>query len=222
MVSAEAFTPTGLMTIRGRSSEDLNGANVIQYLSDIPFDQDSDISSFDQDFSSNIDLGPAPPKTSLEIVNQSHTAKPWILNLIACSHWASLFPSFAASYAIFSHSSAWYTLFDNHSLRVMLWMLAPLIMFASALPPIAMHVYEDWQIAPAQDPSQESFRFQDFNNDRLRGVSITMLFNIIAASNFATIFGYFGVDVIIPCLFLAVATSTMKDPTNAIIAKKFS
>jgi len=165
--------------------------------------------------------GEPHPKRSLELVGQSHTAKPWILSLVACAHWAPLLPAVLASYAVFVNSSVWYGYFNNSDLRVMSWMLAPLIMFASAIPAITMHVYEDWQLAPARDPAIESFQFQEFNNDRLRLLSMNMLFCMVAASNFAVIFGYIGNGAVLPILVLAVASTTLKGEANKVLPRDF-
>lgn len=83
-------------------------------------------------------------------------------------------------------------------------------MFGSALPPITMHEYEHWQIAPTRDPSKELFQFQDFNNDRLRLVSITIMFLGVALSGFATIYGYIGSSCILPLVALLGISTTMK------------
>jgi len=165
--------------------------------------------------------GEPQPKRSLEIVGQSHTAKPWILSLIAYAHWAPLLPAVLASYAVFVNSSVWLSYFEYSDLRVMSWMLAPLIMFASTIPPITMHVYEDWQIAPARDPAVESFEPTEFNNDRLRLLSMNMLFCMVAASNFAIIFGYIGNGAILPVLGLAVASTTLKGEANKMLPMDF-
>lgn len=161
------------------------------------------------------------PKTSLETVRQSHTAKPWILKLVEHSHWASLLPALIACYAIFSNANVWYDYFGNEDLRVMSWMLAPVIMFASGLPTMTMHAYEDWQIAPARDPTEESFQFNDFNNQRLRGVATNMLFVGISASYFATIYAYVGTNSILPIASLVACSSLRKERASSFLPKEY-
>ena len=116
------------------------------------------------------------PKKSLASIGQTHTATPWILNTIEAAHWLTIPPCFVASYAIMEYHDVWYRMFDGDSLRVLLWLLAPMVTAVAGLAPTMSHIYEDWQIAPSVDPNSETYDRTVYVDGRLREISYTLLF----------------------------------------------
>jgi len=132
-----------------------------------------------------------PPKESLyrvnltingetHIVDQSKTAKQWILNLIELIHWAPALPAFLMANTIYHHSHWW-----EHALghtqgvefRMVGLILSPIVAFAGGLPAMAMHEFEGWQVAPFRSPEDKKcVNVQEYNNERLRRVNYRFIF----------------------------------------------
>jgi hypothetical protein len=114
-----------------------------------------------------------------------------------------MIPAFLASYAIMSHIDTWQTFFQGDVLRTCFWCGAPFLLMAAYIPPVLMHMYEDWQVAPSrlegvpslpisttltdgnlpQPQQQMSTAFiQDYNNLRLRQVAQNVLFGLLGLS----------------------------------------
>lgn len=139
----------------------------------------------------------APPKASLKSIgpdgkDQSSTAAAWILNIVEGAHWLTLPPTFLGSYAIMLHHDFWLDMFGKSELRVLLWCLAPLIGFVGGLPPIVMHTYESWQVAPFRNPVEGDFVLQDYNNGWMRAVAYKYLFIIQGVGLVMANHGYNG------------------------------
>eukprot|EP00594_Rhizosolenia_setigera_P011917 CAMPEP_0178970528 /NCGR_PEP_ID=MMETSP0789-20121207/19615_1 /TAXON_ID=3005 /ORGANISM="Rhizosolenia setigera, Strain CCMP 1694" /LENGTH=332 /DNA_ID=CAMNT_0020657089 /DNA_START=124 /DNA_END=1122 /DNA_ORIENTATION=- len=139
----------------------------------------------------------APPKASLQSVgpqkkDRSGTAAAWILNIVEGAHWLTLPPTFLGSYAIMLNHDFWLNMFGGSELRVLLFCLAPLIGFVGGLPPIVMHTYESWQVAPFRNPVEGEFVLQDYNNGWMRAVAYKYLFIIQGVGLVMANHGYNG------------------------------
>ena len=86
----------------------------------------------------------------------------------------------------------WLKLFDGSELRVLFWCLAPLVGFIGGLPPIVMHTYESWQVAPFRNPIQGEFVLANYNNAWLREVAYKYLFIIQSIGLVMAYHGYKG------------------------------
>ncbi|CAB9519246.1 expressed unknown protein [Seminavis robusta] len=138
---------------------------------------------------------PSEPKQSLSRsdIQQSHTAKPWILNLVQAAHWSLGIPLLVNSYVFCSQFELWSSAVANHDpTRMLLLILYPMVTFMSALFPIVSHSYDDWQLAPFRDQHASNndttsqpleYPAQDYGNDRLHRFGYNMLFLFLSFSS---------------------------------------
>ena len=128
------------------------------------------------------------PKPSLEFasIQTSHTATPWFLNVVEVAHWMLAVPCFMGSFAVMKYHDVWFQVFDEDSLRLLLWCLAPLLQYVSSLPFMVVHSYDDWQIAPVG--ADETI----YSNGRLREVAYSFLFTLQGLASLAFVHAYLG------------------------------
>jgi hypothetical protein len=163
----------------------------------------------------------APPKSSLATAgpqgkDQSGTASAWILNIVEGAHWLTLPPTFLGSLAVMMNHDFWLNMFEGSELRVLLWCLAPLIGFVGGLPPIIMHTYENWQVAPFKNPVQGEIELNDYNNGWIRAVAYKYLFIIQGTGLVMANHGYNGfgtVGVSLALILLAYIGDQSKKAT---------
>lgn len=130
----------------------------------------------------------AAPKTSLEPIDQSQNAKPFILNLIELIHWASFPLGFWVMHFMFVHADKIAPYVGNDMSRVFLLVLGLACqVFGGGISGNMMHEYEGWQVSPFRNllgltdssGSEElkQVMVPHFNNAWLRTVAYQMLFS---------------------------------------------
>jgi len=144
LVTVAAFRPAtpSVMKIGGSSRRD----RTLLSVSRLPLNIDEDDQNREAISTTKFAWEKEKPKQSLTEFGTSHTAVPWILNVVEASHWSLFLPTFAASYAVVSHLDTWQQAFGDDgdtSLRLCLWILAPVVQAFAGLPPIVAHIYED-------------------------------------------------------------------------------
>lgn len=182
------------------------------------------ISSQDSDLSPHLDSSPielpdkiypertwafqkASPKTSLESLGQSKTARQGILNLIELIHWASFPLGFWIMHFIFVHANTIALHVEGDLSRVFLLILGLACqVFGGGISGNLMHEYEGWQVTPFRNllglsetsgsGEVKQILVPNFNNAWLRTVAYQMLFTFQTLGLACFTMAVFGINIL--------------------------
>lgn len=165
----------------------------------------------------------ATPKTSLEGIGQSQTAKPFILNLIELIHWASFPLGFWIMDFIFVHADKISPHVGNDLNRVFLLVLGLACqVFGGGISGNLMHEYEGWQVTPFRNLlgiSEDSLPTEvtqvlipNFNNAWLRTVAYQMLFTFQTLGLGCFTMAVFGINLATLSLTIGGVTIALLGP----------